>query len=88
MAAKRKAPAPKSNLEAAKSGDRRVALEVLRDTLASQLDTTEAQIHAQLAAQYRATLAELEAMPEPRKKSASELMQERVAAALVAPRTA
>lgn len=48
-----------NNRQAAQTGDRRKALEVLRDTLAEMLDTTEAQIHAQLAAQYRATLAEL-----------------------------
>ena len=48
-----------SNLDAAKTGDRRRALEVLRDTLAEQLDTTESQVHAQLAAQYRATLTDL-----------------------------
>ena len=47
------------NLEAAKTGDRKQALEVLRDTLADQIDTTEANVHAQLSAQYRATLAEL-----------------------------
>ena len=51
-----------NNRDAAASGDRRQALEVLRDTLAAQLDTTEAQIHAQLAAQYRATLAELDSL--------------------------
>lgn len=51
-----------SNLEAARTGDARKALEALRDTLASLLDSTEAQVHAQLAAQYRATLADLAAI--------------------------
>ena len=51
-----------SNREAAASGDTRAALEALRDTLASLLDTTEAQVHAQLAAQYRATLADIAAL--------------------------
>jgi len=51
-----------SNLEAARSGDRRRALEVLRDTLAEQIDTTESATHAQLAAQYRAVLADLAAL--------------------------
>ena len=51
-----------SNLSAASSGDHRAALEALRDTLASLLDSTEAQVHAQLAAQYRATLADLAAL--------------------------
>lgn len=70
-----------NNREAAASGDRRKALEVLRDTLAEMLDTTEAQIHAQLAAQYRATLAELAALPADEGKSASERLAERIAAA-------
>lgn len=47
------------NLTAARSGDRREALVALRDTLAGLLDTTESQVHAQLAAQYRAALAEI-----------------------------
>ena len=51
-----------NNREAAKAGHRE-ALIALRDTLAEKLDTTEAQIHAQLAAQYRATLAELDELP-------------------------
>jgi hypothetical protein len=68
-------------LEAAQSGDRRKALEVLRDTLAVQLDVTEAQIHAQLAAQYRATLADLDALPKAEEKSARERLADRVAAA-------
>lgn len=49
-----------ANVEAAATGDRRKALVALRDTLAEQLDSTEAQIHAQLAAQYRATLTEID----------------------------
>ncbi len=53
-----------SNLAAATSGDTRKALEALRDTLASLLDSTEAQVHAQLAAQYRATLADLAALDD------------------------
>lgn len=52
-----------NNREAARQSHRK-ALEALRDTLAEKLDTTEAQIHAQLAAQYRATLSELAAMAE------------------------
>jgi hypothetical protein len=48
-----------SNLSAAQSDDRRQALVALRDTLAGLLDTTESQVHAQLSAQYRATLLEI-----------------------------
>ncbi len=51
-----------SNLEAARSGDPKAALEKLRDTLADQLDTTDTNVHAQLAAQYRATIADLQAL--------------------------
>lgn len=73
-----------SNLEAARSGNRRQALEQLRDTLASLLDTTEAQVHAQLAGQYRAVLAELASMEEvkPGKViSARERLADRIARA-------
>lgn len=52
-----------NNREAARKSHR-AALEALRDTLAEKLDTTEAQIHAQLAAQYRATLSELAGMAD------------------------
>ena len=51
-----------SNATAAATGDQRAALEALRDTLAALLDTTTSQVHAQLAAQYRATLADLAAL--------------------------
>lgn len=66
-----------NNLEAAKSGDRRRALEQLRDTLAGLLDTTEAQVHAQIAAQYRATLAELAAQTPPEKRGTVDELKER-----------
>lgn len=70
-----------NNRDAAASGDQRMALEVLRDTLAEQLDMTEASIHAQLAAQYRATLAELAALPAAEGKSPVVSIAERIAAA-------
>lgn len=69
-----------NNYTAAQSGDRRQALEVLRDTLAEQLDMTDKQIHAQLAAQYRATLAELDELPVTEGKSARERFEDRVSA--------
>ena len=78
----------KSNAAAAATGDLRAALETLRNTLAELLDSTEANVHAQLAAQYRATLADLAALPDTGRKSASERLQDRVAAAVAAPRTA
>lgn len=71
------------NLDAARTGDHRLALEVLRDTLADQLDTTESQVHAQLSAQYRGVLAELAALPVADGRSARERLAERVAAANV-----
>lgn len=54
-----------SNLDSARSGSRLKALRSLRDTLAEKLDTTEAQIHAQLAAQYRSTLNEIAELEGP-----------------------
>lgn len=48
-----------TNREAVEANDHRQALVTLLETLATQLDTTEAQIHAQLAAQYRGAWAEL-----------------------------
>lgn len=54
---------------AAASGDQRVALEALRDRLARDLDVAPPQVSAQLAAQLRATLAELAALPAPETKS-------------------
>ena len=50
------------NQVAAGSDDQRAALVALRDTLAHKLDTVEANVHAQLAAQYRATLADIAAL--------------------------
>lgn len=54
---------------AAASGDQRVALEALRDRLARDLDVAPPQVSAQLAAQLRATLADLAALPAPETKS-------------------
>jgi len=53
-----------TNRDAARSGSTLEALTALRDTLAGLLDDTEAQVHAQLAAQYRATLADIAALGE------------------------
>lgn len=53
-----------SNLDAARSNDRRRALEQLRDTLAAALDGAEPNVQAQLAAQYRAALSELAGLPD------------------------
>lgn len=57
-----------TNREAVDAGDHRAALIALLETLADQLDTTPAAIHAQLAGQYRATwdrLVELDAGATP-----------------------
>lgn len=69
-----------SNLEAAQSGDRRRALEVLRDTLAEKLDTTTSEVHAQLAARYQAVLKELDELEPAKGASARERFAARVAA--------
>lgn len=53
-----------NNRDAFRAG-RRQALIALGFTLAEQLDTTDKQIHAQISAQYRATLLELEELADP-----------------------
>jgi hypothetical protein len=56
---------PNSNLDAAQSGDRRLALERARDTLAEAIDGAVSRgdgTVAQLVAQYRATLTEIALM--------------------------
>lgn len=58
-----------TNLEAAQSGERRDALVALRDDLAAALDAAEPNVKAQLAAQYRAVLSELAALPDETKVS-------------------
>ena len=73
-----------SNLTAAQSGDRRKALEVSRDTLAAAIDhaaQSGAGTLAQLQAQYRATLAELDELTEgkTRKAGVDELKRRREA---------
>ena len=66
-----------TNLEAARSGDRRRALEALRDVLAGLLDDGPPGIAPQVAAQYRATLADLADIEPPRSKSAVDELKER-----------
>lgn len=73
-------PVPKSNLVAAQSGDRRQALEVLRDTLAASMDVVEPNVAAQLAGQYRACLADLAALPAVEVQSKRDELRERRAA--------
>lgn len=80
MASKRATPPP-SNLQAARSNDRRQALERLRDTLAADLDVAEPNVRAQLAAQYRATLAELAAIAPVEVSKRDELAKKRAARA-------
>jgi hypothetical protein len=58
-----------SNLSAAQANDHRAALVALRDDLAAALDAAEPNVKAQLAAQYRAVLNELAALPDETKVS-------------------
>ena len=68
-----------SNLEAAQSGDVVEALRELRDTLASDMDEAPVAVRAQIASQYRATLAELAARtpPEEKRGTVDELKERR-----------
>jgi hypothetical protein len=51
-------------LDAARSGDRRQALEALRDELAAALEQADVAVKAQLAGQLRAALKELDELPK------------------------
>lgn len=53
---------PSGVLGAAQSGDRRVALEAVRNRLAAAMDAAPDAVVAQVAAQLRATLLELSAL--------------------------
>lgn len=75
---------PDTNLEAAQTGDRRVALEKARDTAAAAIDAAVARgdgTVAQLIAQYRATLADIAQLGEAQEESASVRLAKRIAAA-------
>ncbi|MFD4658019.1 hypothetical protein ACFWP2_20615 [Kitasatospora sp. NPDC058444] len=54
---------------AAGSGDRRAALEAVRDKLATELESIEGPAVAVLSKELRATLAELESLPGGREVS-------------------
>ena len=66
-----------SNLEAAQSGDVVEALRELRDTLAFDMDEAPVTVRAQIASQYRATLAELAAQTPPEKRGTVDELKER-----------
>lgn len=68
---------PTTNLGAAQSGDRRKALEVLRDTLARTMDECDPNMHAQVAGQYRAALADLAALADPAVKPKKDELAEK-----------
>ncbi len=61
-----------SNLSAAQSGDRRRALEQIRDSLAQAMDEVTGPALAQIAAQYRATLADLDQLADAGEESAAD----------------
>lgn len=63
--------------EAAGSGDRRRALEELRDLLAESLEAVDEKYRAPLAKQLRETIAELESLPVKGGSKVDELSQRR-----------
>lgn len=66
-----------SNLDAARSGDHRRALEQLRDSLAVALDQAEPQVAAQIAGQYRNVLADLAALDKGKATGVQDELKER-----------
>lgn len=76
---KRVAPPPPTLPQAVASGDRRAALEALRDHLAKQLDQGDRD-HAALARQLRETLRDLDELPPLQQESALDDLSNRRAA--------
>lgn len=65
------------NLDAARTGDHRQALEQLRDTLATRLDEADAAVAAQIAGQYRSVLADLAALDRSAPASVQDELKEK-----------
>lgn len=61
------------------AGDRRAALEALRDLLARHLETADRDVPA-LARQLREVMAELDSLPNPQEKSKVDELNKRRAA--------
>jgi hypothetical protein len=64
---------------ALKSGDHRVALEALRDTLADALMEADPNVIAQVAARLQAVLTELAALPAVERTEVDDLIERRKA---------
>lgn len=63
---------PATLREVAATGDRRMTLEALRDRLAADFEEAATGVVAQIAAQLRATLLELDELPRPAEVSVVE----------------
>jgi hypothetical protein len=63
--------------QALKSGDHRAALEALRDVLADSLKDAGDNVKAQIAAQLRAVLSELAALPAVERTEVDDLTERR-----------
>ena len=73
-----------SIIDAARSGDRRQALEAMRDKLAAEMDLAESSVVAQISGQLVRVLAELDGMPAGKATTLDDLdkrRQDRLAAA-------
>ena len=73
----RKTGTPESIEAAAKSGDRRRALEALRDRLAASADLADVAVLAQVSGQLTRVLAELDALPVAVEVSKSDDLRQR-----------
>jgi hypothetical protein len=65
--------------EKVKSGDQRTALEAMRDRLAEDMDGAGQNVVAQIAAQLRAVLTELAALPAVERTEVDDLIERRKA---------
>ena len=76
-----------ANLDAARSGDPRVALVELRDTLAAAMDGARPDMLPQLAGQYRAVLRDLAGLPDVKVVSKADELKARRAARIATAKT-
>lgn len=66
-----------SVLSAAQTGDRRLALEAMRDALSASMDAADVAVMAQLSGQLRMVLADLAALPAVKELSKTDELRSR-----------
>ena len=73
--------------DAARTGDRRKALEAMRDAMAAAMDIAEPAVIAQIAGRLAAVLKELDELGSSKKVTGLDELKQRRAARIAAPHT-